>query len=85
MKQEEMMKISKFNGSNWYEFESDMMYHLMAKELWAVVSNQSKNEKLIFDKIAEVTWTDRNMQAIGIIVSRVEQELRESIRGLRLS
>lgn len=39
MKQEEMNKIEKFNGSNWYEFESDMMYHLMAKKLWAVVTN----------------------------------------------
>jgi hypothetical protein len=48
-----------------------------------VVSNpKSKNEKLILDKIAEETWTDRNMQAIGIIVSRMEQELSECIRGL---
>jgi hypothetical protein len=66
-------EIKKFNGSNWYEFESDMMYHLMAKKLWSVVAKKEQQ--------AAPEWEETNMQAIGIIVSRVEAELRESIRG----
>ena len=71
MKQEENNKMDKFNGSNWYEFESDMMYHLMAKKLWAVVSKpKGKNDdKLIFDKAQHETWLEKDMQATGIIVS----------------
>ena len=48
-----------------------------------VLIPKPKNDgKLVFDKAAEETWTAKDMQAIGIIVSRVEQELRESVRGL---
>jgi hypothetical protein len=74
MKAEE---IKKFNGTNWYEFESDMMYYLMAKKLWPVVMTTDKVLDLENDEIKE-----KAMQAIGIIVSRVEPELREALRGL---
>ena len=53
-----------------------MMYHLMAKKLWSVVVNkeqQAAKGNSLF-KIDE--WEESNMQAIGIIVSRVETELR---------
>jgi hypothetical protein len=74
MKAEE---IKKFNGANWYEFESDMMYYLMAKKLWQVVI--AKDKKLDFENDEA---EEKTMQAIGIIVSRVEPELREGLRGL---
>ena len=41
-------KLTTFDGTNWYEFESDMMYNLMSKKLWKVVSEakqQTASEK----------------------------------------
>jgi hypothetical protein len=60
-------KLTEFDGTNCYEFESDMMYHLMAYKLWAVVSNpKAKNEeKLIFDKVAEETWLGLKAMKLG--------------------
>ena len=46
--------IKKFNGSNWYEFESDMMYYLMSKKLWLVVKNPSS-------KPEASDWEEKNI------------------------
>jgi len=48
----------------------------MSKKLWLVVKNPSQQ------KLEESDREEKDMQATGIIVSRVEQELRESLRGL---
>jgi hypothetical protein len=67
-------KLTKFDGTNWYEFESDMMYFLMSKKLWKVVSEEKKKE--------DEQWEEKNMQAIGIIVSKVDQSIREFLREM---
>ena len=65
-------EIKRFNGSNWYEFESDMMYHLMAKKLWSVVVSKQQQASKSINLFRENEWEERKMQAIGIIVTRVE-------------
>ncbi len=91
-----MTKINdlvKFDGTNWYEYESDMMYFLMAKALWNTVeiNPYHKEETDPTTKVSksvvkvdlthkDETWVKQNMQATGFIVSKVDHSIRETIR-----